>query len=260
MDYLAQLDLGHGWILQRFATLESTNTALVQIARQGGQEGICFAAEHQSAGKGRLGRQWDDEFGRSLLASVLCFPNFDLPDFFALTAAMSLAAIEALDRYRVAPAIKWPNDIMVGEAKMAGILAETGESGHGRFVVVGIGMNVNQSEAELAGLGRPATSLGVLLASELSTKQKEAFEIDLLQRFQGHYLALQSDFARSFARLLSLYRARCSTLHSFVRVNLNDGESISGRVLDVSNQGQLLVELDSCIRSISAGDVEHLYR
>ena len=260
MDYLTQVELAQGWRARRFSAITSTNTELVAAARQGEPEGLCFVTEHQNAGKGRLGRSWDDSKGRSVLVSVLCYPDFEVANFFAVTAAMSLAALNVLDRFEISPAIKWPNDIMFGDAKIAGILAETGESDLGRFAVVGIGLNVNQTQDELDALGRPATSLRIQLGREVSSEEKQSFELALIDDFQRLYLGLQDSFAANFARLLSQYRSRCSTLERVVEVKLNDGESVSGLVLDISNQGHLLLELDSCIRTISAGDVHHLLR
>ncbi len=260
MEYLTQVELARGWRARHFSAITSTNTELVAAAREGEPEGLCFVTEHQNAGKGRLGRSWDDLRGRSVLVSVLCYPDFDVADFFAITAAMSLAALDVLEHFGVAPAIKWPNDIMFGDAKLAGILAETGESGLGRFVVVGIGLNVNQTQDELDALGRPATSLRIQLGREVSAEEKQSVELGLINEFQRLYLGLQDTFGANFAQILSRYRSRCSTLDCVVEVKLNDGESVSGRVLDISNQGHLLLELDSCIRSIAAGDVHHLYR
>ena len=260
MDYLSQVQLESGWQLQRYSTVDSTNLRLAQLARHGTQEGFCISTDHQSAGKGRLGRIWQDSPGKSLLLSILCRPQFKLEDFFAVTCALSVSAVEAIDALGVQGSIKWPNDVLVGMEKLAGILAESGEDSSGRYLVVGIGVNLNQNFEDLASLKRPAVSLGALLGREISASERESLELDLLNRFRTRYLSIQDNFSYHFAELLAAYRSRCSTLNSFVRVVLNDGESISGNVLDISNQGHLLVELDTCIRSISAGEVEHLYR
>ena len=259
METLGRADLGGGWTLTHFDEVPSTNAELVRLALSGAGEGTALSADHQSAGKGRLGRNWDDVSGSSVLVSVLLRPRFSVNDYFATTCAMSLAAVESLRALGVAASIKWPNDLLVGKEKISGILAEAGETPVGRYVVVGVGINVNQSREDLAVLGRPATSLREATGSLLGPGERDALRIDLLRRFRAAYEPLQVSFAPAFAELLRRYRAACATLESFVRVELSDGEVISGQVLDISNQGHLLVELDSCIRSVSAGDVEHLY-
>ena len=259
METLARADLGGGWTLTHFDEVPSTNAELVRLAQTGAAEGTALSADHQSAGKGRLGRSWDDVSGSSILLSVLLRPNFSVNDYFAATCAMSLAAVESLQGLGISAAIKWPNDLLVGKEKISGILAEAGETRDGRYVVVGVGINVNQSHTDLAVLGRPATSLRAITGRPLAADERDALRVDLLGRFKRAYEPLQESFAPAFADLLGRYRAACATLEAFVRVELSDGEVISGQVLDISNQGHLLVELDSCIRSVSAGDVEHLY-
>ena len=259
METLERADLGSGWTLTHFDEVPSTNAELVRLAQGGAGEGTALSADHQSAGKGRLGRNWDDVSGSSILMSVLVRPKFSVNDYFAATCAMSVAAVESLQSMGVSASIKWPNDLLLGKEKISGILAEAGESPSERFVVVGVGMNVNQTREELAALGRPATSLRETTGRLFGPKERDALRLDLLRRFKEAYEPLQESFAPAFAALLGRYRAACATLEAFVRVELSDGEIISGQVLDISNQGHLLVELDSCIRSVSAGDVEHLY-
>ncbi|MDA8397790.1 MAG: biotin--[acetyl-CoA-carboxylase] ligase [Actinomycetota bacterium] len=259
METLARADLGGGWTLTHFDEVASTNAELVSLAQGGAGEGTALSADHQSAGKGRLGREWDDVPGSSILLSVLVRPKFTVNDYFAATCAMSVAAVESLRALGVSASIKWPNDLLLGKEKISGILAEAGESPSGRFVVVGVGMNVNQDREQLARLGRPATSLRETTGRLFDAEARDALRLDLLKRFKEAYAPLQDSFAPAFADLLGRYRTACATLEAFVRVELSDGEIISGHVLDISNQGHLLVELDSCIRTVSAGDVEHLY-
>jgi len=100
-------------------------------------------ADHQSAGRGRLDRRWESPPGSSLLTSILFRPTFDPAELHLCTAAVALAAAEACRRVAgVGPVIKWPNDLLVGEAKLAGVLAEADFTGDACAVVVGIGINV----------------------------------------------------------------------------------------------------------------------
>src|SRR5690349_15935960 len=108
----------------------STNHDLLAAARAGEPEGLVLVADHQSAGRGRLGRVWEAPPGASLLMSILLRPVLGLADAHAVTAAVGLAAAyacEAVAGFR--PGLKWPNDLVVGPRKLAGILAETNLQG-----------------------------------------------------------------------------------------------------------------------------------
>ena len=125
-------------------SVDSTNTRLAEWVREGrAGPGVLLAAEVQTAGRGRMGREW-----RSPPRSGLTF-SFTLPDYFPgrpglLTVGTALAAAEAIRREtRLSPSIKWPNDLCLGTGKLAGILARTVAGPSGPLVVMGVGINVN---------------------------------------------------------------------------------------------------------------------
>jgi biotin-[acetyl-CoA-carboxylase] ligase BirA-like protein len=132
------------WDVRWFEEIDSTNTYLRQQAAEGAPEGLVAVADHQSAGRGRLDRRWEAPAGASLLMSVLFRPEFDPSELHLCTGAVALAAAEACrDVAGVGPVLKWPNDLLVGEAKLAGVLAEAEFAGDAlASVVVGIGINV----------------------------------------------------------------------------------------------------------------------
>jgi BirA family transcriptional regulator, biotin operon repressor / biotin---[acetyl-CoA-carboxylase] ligase len=133
-----------------FSRLDSTNRYLVDVARRRPQPGLVAVADHQSAGRGRLGRTWEAPPGANLLASVLLAPILPLEQLHLCSAAVSLAAAEACAGVAgVDVSLKWPNDLVVADRKLAGVLAETvpsrdarGISPDARLVVVGVGINV----------------------------------------------------------------------------------------------------------------------
>ena len=151
----------------RFATvrihdeLPSTNTALVGEAREGAPEGLGLVADHQTAGRGRLGRTWSAEPGTALLVSVLLRPPLPIDEVPVVLMAAGLAAcdgVEAAAGFR--PGLKWPNDLVVDDRKLAGLLTEaTGGADPG--VVLGLGINVSSAAypAELKGWTLSAPSL-----------------------------------------------------------------------------------------------------
>ena len=237
-----------------FAEIDSTNRWVLEQARAGAPEGLVGVADHQTAGRGRLGRAWTAPPGASLLASVLLRPRLPPESLHLVTAAVALAASDACRAgCGVEPALKWPNDLLVGDRKLAGVLAEAdlGSAG-GPAVVVGIGINVNWPDPLPHELEATATSLDRVAGRPVD---REALLVDLLAGLEGRYAGLGSEAGR--AALASEYRARCSTIGRAVRVELAD-ESFTGTAADVNDAGQLLVTTDVCLRTVSAGDVVHL--
>ncbi len=134
---------GGTWDVRRFDEIDSTNAYLRRVARDGAPEGVVAVADHQSAGRGRMDRRWESPPGASLLVSVLFRPDFDPSELHLCTAAVALAAAEACRRVAgVGPVIKWPNDLVVGDAKLAGVLAEAEFLSGSCALVVGLGLNV----------------------------------------------------------------------------------------------------------------------
>ena len=137
--------------IRHFDTIDSTNRYLLDQARAGAPEGVVAVADHQSAGRGRLGRRWEAPAGANLLVSVLLRPELPAPLRHLASAVVALAAAEAAGAVTgLVLGIKWPNDLLGPDGrKVAGVLAEgdlaTGERGSGPppAVVVGIGINVN---------------------------------------------------------------------------------------------------------------------
>jgi BirA family biotin operon repressor/biotin-[acetyl-CoA-carboxylase] ligase len=144
-------------------------------------EGAVATTDHQTAGRGRLGRDWEDEAGTSVLCSVLLRPPPErpAPELSLVAAAATAEAIEAATS--LSAQIKWPNDVMLNRRKVAGILAEM----RGGAVVIGIGVNVNQTAGQLPSETRtPAGSLRSLTGSEYD---RELVLASLLERFDVRY-------------------------------------------------------------------------
>ncbi|MDQ3148170.1 MAG: biotin--[acetyl-CoA-carboxylase] ligase [Actinomycetota bacterium] len=235
--------------VRRVAETDSTNTRLLELARAGGPAGVVLVADHQSAGRGRLGRRWEAPPGSALLVSVLLRPELALGRAHLLSMAAALAASDACDALAgLRPPLKWPNDLVVEEAqgtlKLAGLLAESlVDGGELRAVVLGMGLNIDAAPAEGAAAlndhrepGRPPVGRDALLAS---------------------WLAHLSPWLDGLESVLAAYRPRCSTLGRPVRVELAD-RSFEGRALDVTDDGHLLVETADGVREVTVGDVVHV--
>ncbi len=236
------------WTVRNFASLDSTNRYALAAARDGAAAGLVVVAEEQTAGRGRLGRSWIAPPGAALLVSVLLRPALAPDELHLLTAAGSLAMAEAVEAVcGLRPELKWPNDLLVGDRKLAGVLAEADVDGSEvRAVVVGIGLNVEWDHfpAELAEI---ATSCSVETGGPVS---RAAVLDAFLTRASVRFADLDAAFAE--------YRARLGTLGRAVRVDRASGP-LRGIAVDVAPDGTLLVETaDQGIVAVTAGDVVHL--
>lgn len=233
------------------AEIDSTNRALLQRARARAAEGVVLVADHQTAGRGRLGRTWEAPPGASLLVSVLLRPALPLERVHLVTVAAGLAAAEACEAVAgVSPSLKWPNDLVVeqegGARKLAGLLAESVvEGGAMSALVVGMGLNVSWPAEHLPD---GATALNQLTDRPVD---RAAVLEAWLERFDARYRALPGDDG------LADYRRRCSTLGHRVRVEVADG-AVDGEAVDVTPEGHLVVETGSGRRTFAVGDVVHL--
>ena len=237
-----------------FPEIDSTNRWLLAEARSGAPEGLVAVADHQSAGRGRLGRSWTAPPGSSLLASVLLRPGLSPESLHLVNVALALAAADAcLEVAGVEVGLKWPNDLLVADRKVAGVLAEADLGGPGRpAVVVGIGLNVNWPEELPPELAGTATSLNRLAGR---TVDRAALLVRILVGLDRRYSALGAPGGPE--ALASEYRGRCATIGRAVRVELAD-ETFTGTAADVDDAGHLLVMTDVCLRTVGAGDVVHL--
>lgn len=233
------------WDVHYVAETSSTNADLQARARAGAPAGTVVRAGHQTAGRGRLGRTWEAPPGSSLLASLLL--PVDSEPFLAV-ARVALAAAEACgDLAGVDASLKWPNDLIVGDRKLAGLLAET-DAGRAT-VLVGIGCNV----AWPAPTERPLALEGRVVAlSDLTPAPPSPGELldAVLVRLDNWLMAPAS-------RVLDAYRTRCSTLGLLVRAELADG-AFEGTAVGVTPSGELVIDVGTGRRLVRTGDVIHL--
>lgn len=222
------------------AEVDSTNRVVLDLARAGAPEGVVVVAGHQTAGRGRHGRTWSAAPGSSLLVSVLLRPAPSSPDRPHLAvAAVALSARDACASVAdLTPDLKWPNDLVVGDAKLAGVLAEVA----GDAVVVGLGLNVSGA--------------GPWPAGAVSAESVAGRPVDPDALLAALLAALSARHGR-WADIASEHRRACATLGRSVRVDLAD-ESFTGTAADITDEGHLLVDVGMCIRTVTAGDVVHL--
>ncbi len=245
---------GGEWDIRWLDEVDSTNTYVRERARQGAPEGLVVAAEHQTAGRGRLDRRWESPPGANLLASVLLRPACGKNEVYLCTAAVALAGADACSEVAgVEPVLKWPNDLLAGpdEAKLAGVLAEA-EFSRGALTaaVVGIGINVAWPGPE--GVG--GTCLDDLRAAA-DPVDRHGLLARMLVRLADRRPLLDDEGGRR--QLADEVRRRCATLGRTVRVVLA-GEEFSGQAVGIDDAGHLVVETETGTRTVSAGDVVHV--
>jgi BirA family biotin operon repressor/biotin-[acetyl-CoA-carboxylase] ligase len=262
---------GIGDRLLYLPTVESTNTLAMQLAYERPEEGLVVLTESQTAGKGRRGRRWVDVPGCNVLMSILFRPLFPPHMLVMIT---SLAVVDSIaDSCQVAATIKWPNDVLIEDHKVAGILIETSHDSSGRMVAVaGIGVNVNGSIKELAehaSMQVPLTAIATTLESACGhVVSREVFIARLLQYIEKSYFALQQEIVElpvvetvttePFSRLIrERWRSQLATLGRTIVVQQGNSV-ISGIAEDVDESGELLLRCHSGeLVRIAWGDVEY---
>jgi BirA family biotin operon repressor/biotin-[acetyl-CoA-carboxylase] ligase len=249
--------------VERFAEIDSTNRWLSDQARAGAPSGLVAVADVQSAGRGRLGRIWTTPPsgppsgqaggppGGSLLVSVLLRPTLALDRWYLITAAAGLAAAEAVERLTdgsVAPRLKWPNDLVLPQGKLAGILAERVDDA----LVVGMGLNIDWQSVpeELSGI---ATAISLAGASNVPSR--DALLLAWLRRWHGWLTILDAPAGAQRVRAAS--ERISATLGAEVRIELAD-ETFEGTATAFTDFGHLVVDTAIGRREISAGDITHL--
>lgn len=261
----AVLSPGRLWSrLDVVAETGSTNDDLLAAARAGAAEGTVLAAEHQTSGRGRQGRPWVTRTGSALIFSVLLrpaeVPPADrgwLPLLTGVAVARALREVAGVDA-----ALKWPNDVLVGEGKLAGILAEQA----GQAIVVGVGLNVAQGRDEL-----PPVSPGALPPASLALvggrsgrpagrTDRERLLVGILTELEYWYRrwTRPSPGDAEGSGLRAEYLLRSATIGRKVRVDLPGGTALTGMASGIDPVGRLIVDTASGPAAVSAGDVVHV--
>ena len=219
-----------GLVIHRFSSVTSTQDEARRLLEEGrARVGHAIVADEQTGGRGRFGRAWASPRG-GLYAT---FATSERP---LLSLASGMAVVNALDEFNVHASLKWPNDIVLGEAKLAGVLIEI----HHGTALVGIGVNL---EVGPVGMSTSTRTIGAVVRRG-----------DLLRSI---WRELQRD--EDPKALLSAYRKRSATLGRRVRILIGEGgQAVEGIAVAVDGQGRLVVETCAGRRTITSGECQHL--
>jgi len=255
----------------------STNVDVAELARAGSAAGLVLIAEHQTSGRGRLGRVWSAPPRSGLTFSMLLRPGDVTPDVMPhLRAGLPPLAATAVPPARwpllplivgvgvatalaavadVAVGLKWPNDVMIGDRKVAGILAEQVEAvgSSGAAVVAGVGLNVTLRESELP----VPTAISLALAGASCTDRDTVLKA-VLRAVGDEYLGWRAEVGDGARSVLPRYRELCVTLGRDVRAEVPGGTAVEGRAVEIDDDGALVVETAAGRRAVLAGDISHL--
>lgn len=247
--------LGTKWLGHNICyrdSVDSSNNLAKALAGEGCPDGTIVVAEEQGAGRGRLTRGWVSPHGKGLWFSVVLQPPFLPQEASKCTLMAAVAVVRAVNKIRgVEAAIKWPNDILLGGRKLAGILTEmNAEFGHINYIVIGIGINTNASPNDYPEEVRDIAISAADAARERFTRV--GLLCDILLNLEDLYEKAVID---GFAGVLEEWRKYSCTLGQEVKVFSPD-EVYSGKAVDIDEDGLLLVRRDcGSLTKVVAGDV-----
>jgi BirA family biotin operon repressor/biotin-[acetyl-CoA-carboxylase] ligase len=243
-----------GKTIHFFETVDSTNTKAYELALRGAREGEVVLAESQKKGRGRLGRQWFSPSFSNLYLSVILRPKIPPHQASLITLMAAVATADALRKFSgLDPRIKWPNDVLLNDRKVAGLLNEIhSEADRIHFVILGIGINLNMDASMVSKEIRSrATSLKKEMGQTISRKE---FLKTLLGELETWYEVFLEEGGTT---ILKAWRDRAQIQGKQVNVT-SFGETLRGVAIDVDSDGALILETETGERKrVVAGDVEY---
>ncbi|MFU0800516.1 MAG: biotin--[acetyl-CoA-carboxylase] ligase [Xylanivirga thermophila] len=243
-----------GKVVQVYDSINSTNIKAKTLAQEGWPEGTLVIADQQTGGRGRLDRKWASPAGKGAWMSIILKPDLLSPkDAPQITAMAALAVARCIYKlYGIKVDIKWPNDILVEGKKLCGILTEIQcDPDVIRYIIVGIGINVNIGLEEFSGgIRHMATSIGIEKGEYVN---RNALIQGVMEELEELYLSYISSC--DFAPILEEYKKWCITIGRRVRVIGTDME-FEGEAIDFTPEGHLIIKKDDgTLETVMSGDV-----
>ncbi len=249
--YLADLEASLNYRVHYVEKCISTQDIASTLAEQGAREGTIVLAEEMTDGRGRLGRKWYALRG-GLWFTLILRPRM-VKSVQLLSLAVGLGLVKGIEKHiGIKTSLKWPNDVLYDERKLAGILVEGKiESNYIKYILVGIGLNVNN---------KIPVELGSTAISLKEIKGRDIPRIPLLRsillQIDHYYVTLFKK--KDYDEILSEWKKHSTTIGRTVKAVTIDGKIIVGRAVDVDKNGALIIETSHGLEKIYAGDLEHL--
>ncbi len=229
--------------------VDSTNRQAKRLARDGAAEGTLVLAESQTQGRGRLGRSWSSAPGKGLWFSLILRPKINSAELAGMTILTAVSMAQAIDNVvGIQALIKWPNDLVFAGRKMAGILAEVnGEADLVNYLIIGLGLNVNQDEADFPDeLRQLATSLRMVTSSGMA---RRPILQEFLRIFEENYYAITTS---GLSNIIKYAKSHSATLGKTVQINQGYQRILTGEAVDLDYDGSLWLREAS-------GEMVHVY-
>jgi BirA family biotin operon repressor/biotin-[acetyl-CoA-carboxylase] ligase len=231
--------------IEVFETIDSTNSHAKRLLADRSRKPSLIIAEEQTQGRGRFGKTWQTEKGKNLMFSLLVSPKIPRQNFGLLPLLTSLGVVKTVESTtKINVITKWPNDLLINDKKICGILLET-VSSHPGWVVIGIGLNVNQTEF-------PSDLHATSLALETG---KQIDRTKLLSSIIHHLEWLyRSQSPDQFRSMLAEWKSRCTMLNKTIQLQSDDGV-ITGLATGIADDGGLHLLVEGEAKKLYAGDV-----
>ena len=234
--------------IHHYDSVSSSMDIAMDLAMKGCGEGVVVCVEGQYKGRGRLGRFWSSPKNRGIYLSIILRPDISPAESPKLTLLSAVGVCQAVRKItKLGCLIKWPNDLIVNNKKVGGILTEmNAEMDLVKFVVVGIGVNVNTPESLLP---PKVTSLKEQLGDRISRIELTR---EILKSIENEYILFQKE---GFKPIVRKWKKFSTTLGHRVKVQFHK-EHLEGEALDIDTDGALLVRRDSgFVERVTAGDI-----
>ena len=236
--------------IRYFQSIDSTNKRAKELAYNL-KEGTVLISEEQTLGKGRIGREWISPKGKGIWMSIVLKPRLEPHKVSGVTQIGAAAIYMALEKMGVNSKIKWPNDILINDKKISGILTEmTGELNRVDYIIMGIGLNANLDEKDIPiDLRHKATSIKLEKDGAIDRKRLTAY---ILNEFEKFYIAFKED--GDISEAIDILKENSAVLEKEIRV-INGKKERTGIAKDINKDGELVVDFESGLENISSGEV-----
>jgi len=238
--------------IEYFETIDSTNVKAKELTMNGAKEGTVVTSEEQTLGRGRLGRKWISPKYKGIWMSIILRPNINPANVSKITHIGAAAVNKAIEDMEIKTYIKWPNDIILNEKKLCGILTEmSGEMDKINYIVMGIGINVNIDKEEFDDEIREiATSFKVATGKEINRKKLMASILNYFEEFYNEFIE-----NGTINKSLDICRKNSIVLGKEVRI-IRRGQSENVIALQLDDEGELIIRhKDGKIEKLISGEV-----